>query len=134
VTSVLSVGRPLDHRVVGSLNVYCTAGRLDDAAVRTAREFARSAAVVVDNAAEYAGATDLVGHLRIALESRAGIEQAKGILMERHRCTAEEAFHRLVEESQARGLKLRRIAAELVAGVQSSPVPEPREGSPRASS
>jgi GAF domain-containing protein len=118
VTSVLSVGLPLDHRVVGSLNIYRTDGRLDERATELARDFARNAATVVDNAAEYAGATDLVGHLRIALQSRAVIEQAKGVLMERHRCSADEAFHRLAIQSQREGRKLRQVAAELVATVQ----------------
>jgi GAF domain-containing protein len=120
VTGVLSVGLPLDHRVVGSLNVYCAGGRLDESAFERATEFARHAAVVVDNAAEYAGATDLVGHLRTALQSRAVIEQAKGVLMERYRCSADEAFQLLVDRSQQAGRKLRTIAGELVASVQPS--------------
>jgi GAF domain-containing protein len=120
VTSVLSVGLPLDHRVVGSLNVYCAGGRLDESAVGVATEFARHAAVVVDNAAEYAGATDLVGHLRTALESRAVIEQAKGLLMERYRCTPDDAFQLLVTRSQREGRKLRAVAVDLVGSVQPS--------------
>jgi GAF domain-containing protein len=123
VTSVLSVALPLDHRVVGSLNVYCSGGRLDPSAAELATEFARSAAVVVDNAAEYAGATELVGHLRAALQSRAVIEQAKGVLMERHRCTADEAFQHLVAQSQRENRKVREIAVELVAAVHRSPGP-----------
>jgi GAF domain-containing protein len=118
VSSVLAVGLPLDHRVVGSLNIYCTGGRLDDRATALATDFARHASIVVDNAAEYAGVTDLVRHLRLALQSRAVIEQAKGVLMERHRCSADEAFHCLATQSQREGRKLREVAAELVATVQ----------------
>jgi GAF domain-containing protein len=125
VTSVLSVGLPLDHRVVGSLNVYCTAGALADSAVERAADFARYAAVVTDNAAEYAGATGLVGHLRVALESRAVIEQAKGMLMERDHCTPDEAFQRLAAESQRHGKKLRQVAAQLVASARPSSSPSP---------
>jgi GAF domain-containing protein len=125
VTSVLSVGLPLEARVVGSLNVYCTAGRLDAAAQQVAAEFGRAAAVTADNAAEYAGAANRVEHLRRALESRAVIEQAKGVLMERHRCSADDAFDRLVARSQRQQRKLREVAAELVAGVG-----QPSEGGP----
>ena len=70
MTNVLSVGLGLDSRVVGALNVYRDDGRPDESVVELATELARYAAVVVDNAAEYAGATALAGHLRIALSSR----------------------------------------------------------------
>lgn len=56
-----------------------------------------------------------VDQLREALTSRATIEQAKGILMFRNRCTAQEAFAMLSQRSQARNIKLRDVAAELVA-------------------
>lgn len=49
--------------------------------------------------------------LRRALENRAVIEQAKGMLVERLRCTPEEAFECLVAESQRANRKLRDIAA-----------------------
>lgn len=56
-----------------------------------------------------------VQQLREALSSRATIEQAKGILMLRSRCTAQEAFAMLSQTSQKRNIKLRDVAAELVA-------------------
>ncbi|MGY1704830.1 GAF and ANTAR domain-containing protein [Geodermatophilus sp. SYSU D00697] len=130
VTSVLSVGLPLEHRLVGSLNVYCAGGRLDGAAAELVTRFAHHASVTVDNAAQYAGATDLVAQLRTALESRAVIEQAKGVLMERHGCTPDEAFERLVTKSQRKGRKLRLVAADLVASVQPHPGRGPQPGSP----
>ena len=42
------------------------------------------------------------------------VEQAKGILMERHRLTADKAFTLLTKASQHTGLKLRAVAEELV--------------------
>ncbi|WP_409332761.1 ANTAR domain-containing protein [Trujillonella humicola] len=80
-----------------------------------ARDVARYAARLVDDAGAQATAVDLVGHLRVALRSRAVIEQAKGVLMERHGGSADDAFHRLVGQSQRRNRKLREIAAEVVA-------------------
>ena len=56
-----------------------------------------------------------IEHLRRALSSRAVIEQAKGILAERTRCTPEQAFALLDQASQRRNVKLRLIAAEIVA-------------------
>ncbi|MGZ4523665.1 MAG: ANTAR domain-containing protein [Mycobacteriaceae bacterium] len=68
--------------------------------------------------AEYAttiAATDLEAHLRQALVSRAPIEQAKGILMAVHHCTADEAFDRLRTQSQDTNTKLHDVATAFVA-------------------
>jgi AmiR/NasT family two-component response regulator len=55
--------------------------------------------------------------------SRALIEQAKGILMERHKITEDEAFTMLTRSSQQTNTKLRDVAAELVrTGALPSPV------------
>jgi GAF domain-containing protein len=52
--------------------------------------------------------------LEQALESRAVIDQAKGIIMARHGCTADEAFTCIVTVSRNRNTKVRDLAAELV--------------------
>lgn len=56
-------------------------------------------------------------NLLAALDSRAGIDQAIGVIMSRRQCTAEQAFAHLTRESQNRNTKLRDIAAEVVAEV-----------------
>jgi len=53
-------------------------------------------------------------NLRRALESREAIGQAMGILMERHRITASQAFDLMVHVSQQNNVKLRAVADELV--------------------
>jgi hypothetical protein len=53
--------------------------------------------------------------LRIALESRAVIEQAKGIIMGATNCDAKQAFDVLVRQSQHENRKLHDVAHELVA-------------------
>ena len=53
--------------------------------------------------------------LEQALPSRHGIGQAKGILMERRGCTADEAFDVLRHTSQDLNTKLRDLAAKVVA-------------------
>jgi AmiR/NasT family two-component response regulator len=63
---------------------------------------------------EYA-TTDLEAHLRQALVSRAPIEQAKGILMAVHHCTADEAFDRLRTQSQDTNTKLHDVATTFIA-------------------
>ena len=56
---------------------------------------------------------ELVG-LRRALESRAVIDQAKGIVMARCACSPDEAFEILTAQSQRENRKVRHIAAEVV--------------------
>jgi len=51
--------------------------------------------------------------LREAIESRDVIGQAKGILMAREKCTADEAFEILRRASQRENVKLRDIAARV---------------------
>jgi AmiR/NasT family two-component response regulator len=51
-----------------------------------------------------------VAQLEEALESRDVIGQAKGVLMERHHTSPDEAFAELVQLSQHLNIKLRRIA------------------------
>ena len=56
-----------------------------------------------------------VEHLRRALASRDVIGQAKGILMERFKVTADEAFGLLVHASQHRNIRVAELSAELAA-------------------
>lgn len=69
------------------------------------------ALAVATSLAEERGRAD---HLREALVSRELIGQAQGILMERERITAEQAFDLLRHASQHLNIKLRDIAQELV--------------------
>ncbi|WP_432537449.1 ANTAR domain-containing protein [Kineococcus arenarius] len=52
--------------------------------------------------------------LQIAMQSRAVIEQAKGVLVASLRCTPDEAFAHLVRRSQHANRELREIATEIV--------------------
>jgi AmiR/NasT family two-component response regulator len=52
--------------------------------------------------------------MRAAVVNRDLIGQAKGILMERHRITANAAFALLAEASQHHNVKLVEVAARLV--------------------
>lgn len=55
-----------------------------------------------------------VGHLEQALLTRTVIGEAKGILMERHNMTADEAFDMLRQVSSVTNRKLSHVATELV--------------------
>jgi AmiR/NasT family two-component response regulator len=57
---------------------------------------------------------DEVVQLRQALTSRAVIEQAKGVLMSRRRCSADRAFELLRKMSNDSNVRLADVAAALV--------------------
>jgi hypothetical protein len=57
--------------------------------------------------------------LREALRTRAVIDQAKGILMARHHCSADKAFDFLRRRSQVTNTKLREVAKALVDDITS---------------
>ena len=115
VRHVISVGMPLDQRSIGGLNIYSTADdSVSEAVLEHAQMFAGYAAVTVANITSHANAINEAAHLRRAMESRAVIEQAKGIIMARDKCTAEEAFDMLTRISQQQNIKLRDLAQVIV--------------------
>jgi GAF domain-containing protein len=115
VHSSLSIGLPVQEAVVGALNIYGTKpDSFDDDAIALAQAFAGYAAVAMANAHLYDTTASLAHHMQAAMESRAVIEQAKGIVMAERRCTAEEAFGVLVKISQDTNRKLRDVATALV--------------------
>jgi AmiR/NasT family two-component response regulator len=67
--------------------------------------------------AELAQLRTEVAQLREAMSRRAPIEQAKGVLMQRMRCSADDAFAELVRRSQRSHVKLHDVAVALLAEV-----------------
>ncbi|MFC7528232.1 GAF and ANTAR domain-containing protein [Actinoplanes sp. GCM10030250] len=119
VHSALSVGLPIQEQVVGALNIYgLTAGVFDEDAVTLAETFAGYAAIACANAHLYDTTVTLAQQMQLAMESRAVIEQAKGIIMSQRRCTPDEAFAVLSRASQDANRKLRDVAASVVSHIQ----------------
>ena len=113
--SSLSVPLNLGSSERGGLNMYGDQpGAFTDHDQDLATGFAAQASIVVANAQAYWAAFDATRNLTAALESRAVIEQAKGILIARHGISDDDAFDELRRRSQAANRKLRVIAAELV--------------------
>jgi GAF domain-containing protein len=112
----LSVGMTTIQDIAGGLNLYGAglAGPFDQDARDIAAAFAGYAGVAVLNAATHAGALAQVEQMKQAMASRAGIEQAKGILMGQRGCTADEAFAILVTLSSQSNRKLRDVATAVV--------------------
>jgi transcriptional regulator with GAF, ATPase, and Fis domain len=105
----------LREAVLGALNIYSARPAVfDQDAIELARTFAGYAAVVIANARLYHSTATLAEGMRRAMETRAVIEQAKGILVAQQHCTPERAFELLTRLSQATHRKLRDCAADLV--------------------
>lgn len=110
VRHVVSVGLPLAQRSVGGLNIYCTADATPGPEfIEHAEVFASYAAVAVNNVGSYIDVANDAANMRAAMASRAVIEQAKGIIMGRDHCTAEEAFDILRRISQQKNVKVREL-------------------------
>ena len=115
VLSSLSVPLPYQGATIGALNTY--AGRpqfLDDNDVEIAEEVAAWVGVAIGNAEAAARTMEDPNHLRTAMMSRAVIEQAKGILMERHKIKEDETYTILTHACQRTNTKLRDVASELI--------------------
>jgi GAF domain-containing protein len=114
--SVLSFPLPAAEQLTGGLNLYSTApGVVDDGTRRTVERFTTYAVVAVSNMYLYRTAAERAEHLAAALDSRAVIDQAKGILMERFRMTADQAFQALAKVSMETNIKVREVAERFVA-------------------
>lgn len=114
--SVLAIPLKInDNKAVGALNLYARASNaFDESARSVASNFAAHATIALVNIELYEGARKLTHQLGEAMDSRAVIEQAKGILMGREHCTADEAFGRLKEMSQVQNIKVRQLATTMV--------------------
>ncbi len=116
VRSSLSVPLPYQGTSIGALNNYSTepAAFATPESLRAGLEVADVVAVAVANADAHAQLGEQARHMRLAMESRAVIEQAKGVLMAQRNVNAEQAFEILREASQRYNRKLRDIALGVV--------------------
>lgn len=115
VLSSLSAPLIVGEKGIGAINFYSFSDNgftADDEG--TAQTFGLHAAVVLANAQAYWQAYELSQQLQQAMVSRAGIEQAKGVLIEQSGVSSDEAFELLKRASQRENRKLREIAAEIV--------------------
>jgi GAF domain-containing protein len=112
--SALAAPVPAAHLAAG-LNVYAPmAHAFTDGDRRAVVEFAAHAGVVLTNMDALQDARELADNLHAAMVFRSVIEQAKGILMERHKVTADQAFRLLSEASMHTHRKVRDLAEHLV--------------------
>jgi GAF domain-containing protein len=115
VHSALSLPLIVGEHVIGAINCYANShDAFGEHAVLLGSQFAGPAAVAIHNAGLLAGARARAEKLEQALDQRAVIDQAVGIIRSRSGVSAEEAFNRLVQMSQNDNVKLRVVAARLV--------------------
>jgi hypothetical protein len=120
--SYLSAGLGLAGRRLGALNLSSHDidgfSQLDEDVISLFTVPAAAAIVVVSR---YLQARDLAGQLEQALQSRAVIDHAIGIIMAQSRCDADQAFAMLSRASNNRNIKLRDLATEIVTQVGGRP-------------
>lgn len=113
VRSVLAYSLPADS--LSALNLYARVPTAFGATERAqAQLFATLARLALDTAESHAAETRSTESLTTALRTRELIGQAQGILMERERITADQAFDLMRRASQRMNIKLRDIAEVLV--------------------
>lgn len=116
VASTLGVPLVVGGEVLGALNVYSAEERTfdDETARAVAHHVAKQAATTLHNLRIYDASRTLARQLTEAMESRAVIEQAKGVLMGQRDCSADAAFEMLRRASQRENVKLRDVAQRIV--------------------
>jgi GAF domain-containing protein len=115
IRSTLSLPLLVDKTAIGAMNLYAGAERAFTEVDRSTGElFAAQAAIVLANAQAYWDARELGVRLGEAMENRAVIEQAKGMLMASQGFGEDNAFNMLVHASQRENIKLRDVARRIV--------------------
>jgi transcriptional regulator with GAF, ATPase, and Fis domain len=107
------------EQVIGALNMYAFKPLAPDVALQArAAQLADRAAGALAVGLRIAEEHSENANLRVALTSRSVIDQAIGILIAQQRCSVEDAFALLRQASQGRNIKLREVAAQIVASAQ----------------
>jgi GAF domain-containing protein len=120
VRSSLSVPLPYQGNSIGALNIYSSqpGAFVSDESLSAGREVAEAIAVAVVNASAHHRLSEQARNLQVAMETRAVIEQAKGVLMAQRRVDPDGAFEILRDASQRYNRKLRDIAVGIVESTQ----------------
>ena len=118
VRSSLSLPLVVEGRSRGALNLYATEPRVFGADEATAYRWAGQAPGALAVALRIADSDSRAESLLGGLDTRATIGQAVGLLMAQERVPAERAFDLLRIASQRRNVKLRDVAAGVVAAFE----------------
>ena len=123
ILSALGVPFELKGEARAGLNVYAdTPNAYDQATLEVVQRQVATASTILRLAVRLARHHDTESDLKAAMASRTTIDLAVGIIMGQNRCTQNKAFEILRAASSHRNIKLRELAADLVATVGKAPV------------
>lgn len=109
---------------IGALNLYRSEpGAFGDQDIAVAQAFADIATIGILQERKVAHGEELARHLQRALDSRVLIEQAKGVVHERHGIDLEDAYRALRREARSSNRKLHDVCRDVVAGGRLSQPP-----------
>jgi transcriptional regulator with GAF, ATPase, and Fis domain len=115
--SVHALPLRLRATTIGALNLFCAgSGPLTDEDVRTGQALADVATIGILAQRSLYQSELLSAQLQNALTSRITIEQAKGVLAERHKITVDEAFTLLRGHARSANRHLSDLAREVAEG------------------
>lgn len=113
--SVYGIPMRLREHIVGAVNLFGTEpGELLPESSELAQALVDMAAIGIVHQRTYRQAEQLTEQLQSALDSRVLIEQAKGVLAERHDITVSDAYYLLQHHSRNNNIKLRTVARSVV--------------------
>ena len=116
VRSILGVPFALDGEAGAGLNLYAgSAHAFSGEAIDRAENYVATASKALNLSLRMAHLTDARDNLKAAMESRTTIDMAVGVIMAQNGCSQDAAFEVLRNASSARNVKLREVAAAVVA-------------------
>jgi GAF domain-containing protein len=114
---VHAIPMQLRDQVIGTLNLFrAVPNGLDRAAARAARALVDVATIGILQERAVRQQELVAEQLQAALHSRVMIEQAKGVLAERHRVTPDQAFRMLRRYARNHNRPLTALAADVIQG------------------
>jgi len=119
--SVHALPLRLRTTVIGALNLFCSQpGALSEDDVRVGQALADVATIGILAQRNLYQAELLTAQLQKALTSRVIIEQAKGVLAERHKVSVDAAFTLLRQHSRTNSLHISDLARDVASGATST--------------
>lgn len=127
VSAVYSTPLRVRGDTIGAVNLYGSRPGVFDGADQheAAAQLSALTAVAITGTLRNYDDVTLTSQLQTALDSRAVIDQAVGIVMATQRCTADQAFTILRGISQTRNIRMNHIARDLVDRTATSTTPHP---------
>lgn len=124
IRSALGIPIRLEAGASAGLDFYSTKpNAFTDKSIAVAEGFARDASRSLRLAVRIGTLSEKAEHMRAAMESRTAIDLAVGAIMGQNRCNQDEAITILRAASQGRNVKLRDLAANLLASLgQTGPI------------